>query len=109
METMIVNSLVFYQVLSITHKILLQLFTNKEEQNLKYIKKINSLGITIPPRTVKDISIKIKGIDASLFYNFDFIDKGEPLYIESTHRNFQELVDIAGNFIMKIQFNQKRT
>lgn len=29
-------------------------------------KKINSLGITIPPRTVKDISIKIKGIDVEV-------------------------------------------
>lgn len=47
-------------------KILLLLFINKEEQNLKYIKKINSLGITIPPRTVKDISIKIKGIDVEV-------------------------------------------
>lgn len=29
-------------------------------------KKINSLGISIPPKTVKDISIKIKGIDVEV-------------------------------------------
>ena len=41
------------------------------------------------------------GSDVSLFKKFDFAFPAEPLFIRNTHRNSQELVNIAGNFIMK--------
>lgn len=40
------------------------------------------------------------GSDVSLFTEFNFLYAGQPLFIQNTHRNSQELVDIAGNFIM---------
>lgn len=82
-------------------------FQNISQKRLEFLQTIQSQSNTKIFCVEDDWqSIYVfSGIDASLFYNFDFIDKGEPLYIESTHRNFQELVDIAGNFIMKIQFN----
>lgn len=45
---------------------------------------------------------RFTGCDLSLFLNFkDLFPKSEILKIENTYRNSQELINIAGNFIMK--------
>lgn len=45
---------------------------------------------------------KFSGSDIGLFINFkDYFKKGKVLKIQTTYRNSQELVDIAGDFIMK--------
>lgn len=49
------------------------------------------------------------GSDVSLFRKFDFAFSVKPLFIQNTHRNSQELVNIAGNFIMKNPSQIKKT
>ena len=45
---------------------------------------------------------KFSGSDIGLFINFqDYFKKGKILKIQTTYRNSQELVNIAGNFIMQ--------
>lgn len=51
---------------------------------------------------------KFSGSKINLFTNFDKLFKGANiLYISSTYRNSQELIDVAGKFIMKNK-NQKK-
>ena len=45
---------------------------------------------------------RFTGCDISLFLNFKkYFNKAKILKIQNTYRNSQELIDIAGNFVMK--------
>lgn len=45
---------------------------------------------------------RFSGCDLSLFVNFDkYVNHHQKIFISETHRNSQQLVNIAGNFIMK--------
>ena len=50
---------------------------------------------------------RFSGCDLDLFVNFsNYFSNPKILYIHNTHRNSQELIDIAGNFIMKNEQGQ---
>lgn len=50
---------------------------------------------------------RFSGCDLGLFIHFnDYFPHAKKLYISSTHRNSQELIDIAGQFVMRNSQNQ---
>ncbi len=52
---------------------------------------------------------RFSGSDITLFTDFEKkMGYGKVLYLTSTHRNSQELIDLAGNFVMKNDLQKKK-
>ncbi len=53
---------------------------------------------------------RFSGSDITLFTDFTKkMGYGDVLYLTNTHRNSQELIDLAGNFVMKNDLQKKKT